>query len=61
MTRIAVSRRNLLVTGACALVGTVEPAGTGKCQRIGRAELNERGDSRKWYAAWEKKDWGPVG
>jgi hypothetical protein len=35
-----------------------EPAGTGKCQRIGRAEPEEV--ARKWYAAWEKRDWGPV-
>ena len=42
MTRTKVSRRNLLATGACALVGAVKSARTGKCRRIGRAESNER-------------------
>ncbi len=35
-------------------------ARTAKCQRIGRAELNDRGGSRKWYAGWGQKDWGPL-
>jgi hypothetical protein len=43
MTRMAVSRRNLLATGACALVTLSLPELAS--QRIGRAELNERGDS----------------
>ena len=56
MTRIAMSRRNLLATGACALVGAVT------LPRLARANASERRDStnagiiRKWYAAWEKKD-----
>ena len=45
MTRIAVSRRNLLATGACALVGAVSLPGWASAQRIGRAELDERGGS----------------
>jgi len=45
MTRIAVLHRNLLATEACALVGAVSLPGMGKCQRIGRVELDERGGS----------------
>ena len=60
MKRVAVSRRNLLATGACALVGAVclpEPASgsTSGGQNLTKEEI-----VRKWYAAWEKKDWGPV-
>ena len=56
-TRIAVSRRNLLATGACALVGAAEPAGTGKCQRIGGQNSTNEEIIRKWYAAWERRTW----
>ena len=58
MTRIAVSRRNLLATGACALVGAVtlpEPARAG---RSGGQNLKNEEIIRKWYLAWEKKDLG---
>ena len=37
MTRITMSRRNLLATGAGALLGGRDPGGTGEGQRIGRA------------------------
>ena len=59
-TRTAVSRRNLLAIGACALVGAVSLPGPASAS-VG-AEQNLRNDEvvRKWYAAWEKKDWGPV-
>jgi len=58
MTRIAVSRRNLLATGACALVGAVtlpEPARAG---RSGGQNLKNEEIIRKWYAAWKDKDYG---
>jgi ketosteroid isomerase-like protein len=60
MTTTAVSRRNLLATGACALVGAVSLPGPASAsasegQNLANAEL-----IRKWYAAWEKRDWGPV-
>ena len=60
MTKIAVSRRNLLVTGACALVGAVRlpgPASAGASE--GQNSANEE-VVRRWYAAWEKRDWAPV-
>jgi ketosteroid isomerase-like protein len=59
MTRTAVSRRNLLATGACALVGAVTLPGLASAGALGGQDLSEE-VVRKWYAAWEKKDWGPV-
>ena len=37
-----------------------EPVGAGKCQRNGGQDSTNEEIVRKWYAAWEKKDWGPV-
>jgi ketosteroid isomerase-like protein len=59
-TRIAVSRRNLLATGACALVGAVSLPGPASASALGRQNLTNEEIVRKWYAAWEQKDWGPV-
>jgi len=56
MTTITVSRRNLLATGACALVGAVSlPA---RASASGDQNLTNEEIIRKWYAAWEKKDLG---
>lgn len=66
MTRSKVSRRNLLATGACALVGAVSlpaaaSAGALVEQDAGGGQNAANEDViRRWYAAWEKKDWGPV-
>ena len=60
MTRIAVSRRNLLATGAYALVGAVSLPGPASASALGGQNLTNEEVARKWYAAWEKKDWGPV-
>ena len=60
MTRIAVSRRNLLATGACALVGAVSLLGPASASALGDKNLTNEELVRKWYAAWEQKDWGPV-
>src|SRR5580692_3935895 len=38
-----------------------EPAGTGKCQRIGRAELNERGGSPEVVRSLGEERLGPSG
>src|SRR5271154_1618065 len=58
MTRIAVSRRNLLVTGACALVGGLSLPGPASASALGGQNLANEEIIRKWYAAWEKKDLG---
>jgi ketosteroid isomerase-like protein len=60
MTSIAMSRRNLLATGACALAGTVGLPGLASASSLGGQNLTNEEVARKWYAAWEKKDWGPV-
>ena len=58
MTRIAMSRRNLLATGACALVGVVSLPGPASARALGGQNLTNEEIIRKWYAAWEKKDLG---
>jgi ketosteroid isomerase-like protein len=56
MTRITVSRRNLLATGVCALAGAVSLAGSAGASALGGQNLTSEEIIRKWYAAWEKKD-----
>jgi len=60
MTSVAVSRRNLLATGACVLVGVVKLPGPASANPLGEKDSANEEVVRKWYAAWEKKDWGPV-
>src|SRR5580658_8903261 len=60
MTRIVMSRRYLLGAGACALTGAVSlPRAANADAAIGLDATKEQ-LIRKWYAAWEQKDWGPV-
>jgi ketosteroid isomerase-like protein len=59
-TRIAVSRRNLLATGACAMFGAVGLLGRASASVLEGQNLTNEELVRKWYAAWDKKDWGPV-
>ena len=58
MTRVAVSRRNLLATGACALVGAAALPGLASAGASGGQNLANEELIRKWYTAWEKKDFG---
>ena len=58
MTRITMPRRNLLATGACALVGAVTLPGLARASALGGPGLTNEEIIRKWYAAWEKKDLG---
>jgi ketosteroid isomerase-like protein len=60
MTRIAVSRRNLLATGACALVGAVSLPTSASAGASGGQNLTTEEVVRKWYAGWGQKDWGPL-
>lgn len=60
MTTVTVSRRKLLATGACALAGAVSLPGLASAGASGGQKLTNEELVRKWYAAWEKKDWGPV-
>jgi TetR/AcrR family transcriptional regulator, transcriptional repressor for nem operon len=50
------ARNGSLRAGGCR-----EPAGTGKCQRIGRAELNERGASPEVVRSLGEERLGPSG
>lgn len=58
MTTIAVSRRNLLATGACALVGAVTLPGPASASASSGQNLTNEAIVRKWYAAWGNKDLG---
>jgi ketosteroid isomerase-like protein len=60
MTTFAVSRRNLLATGACALVGAVPLPGRTSASTSGNQNSANEELVRKWYAAWGQKDWGPL-
>lgn len=51
---IALSRRNLLEAGVCVLAGTASAHAW-----TGSSTSNEE-IVRKYYAAWEKKDWTPL-
>jgi ketosteroid isomerase-like protein len=60
MTRTAMSRRYLLAAGAGALAGAAGASGVVSAHAwIGRGTTNQE-IIRKYYAAWEKKDWGPM-
>jgi ketosteroid isomerase-like protein len=58
MTGITMPRRNLLATGACALVGAATLPGLARASGLGGDDLTNEEIIRKWYAAWEKKDLG---
>ncbi len=58
MTRITMPRRNLLATGASALVGAVTLPGLARASALGAPDSASEEIIRKWYAAWEKKDLG---
>lgn len=60
MTNAIVSRRTLLKAGPYALAAATGIPPTASARAA--AGLSPRSDEtiRKWYAAWEKKDWAPV-
>jgi ketosteroid isomerase-like protein len=60
MKSVTVSRRNLLATGACALVGAVSLSAPASASASSDQNLTNQELVRKWYAGWEKKDWGPL-
>lgn len=58
MTSMIVSRRRLLEVGACTLAGAVAfPRAACSHALIGLSTTKEA-VIRRYYAAWEKKDWG---
>src|SRR5262249_38755730 len=58
MTRIAMSRRNLLTTGACALVGAATLPEPARASTLGEQNVANEELVRNWYAAWKNKDLG---
>jgi hypothetical protein len=60
MTRIEVSRRSLLTTGVYALAGAMSLQGRAKASAMEAQSLTNEELVRKWYAAWEKRDWAPL-
>jgi|HubBroStandDraft_4_1064222.scaffolds.fasta_scaffold513265_1 hypothetical protein len=61
MTRIAVSRRNLLATRAGAVFGPVSLLGPASASANGRAELNERRDRPELERSLGEERLGPSG
>ncbi len=60
MRNRSMSRRTMLEAGACALAAAVGvPQISGAHAEAGLSRKNED-TIRKWYAAWEQKDWHPV-
>ncbi|HEY2393365.1 MAG TPA: nuclear transport factor 2 family protein [Candidatus Angelobacter sp.] len=60
MKSTAVSRRDLLATAACALVGAASMPALASASELGGQNLTNEEIVRKWYATWEKRDWGSV-
>jgi len=58
MTRMTVSRRKLLATGVCAVVGAVALPGPERASALTAENSDNEEIVRKWYAAWENKDFG---
>ena len=54
----ALSRRAILQAGACALVAAGGIPQTAHAKSRLSSQSNET--IRKWYAAWEQKDWPPL-
>ena len=60
MKNSAMSRRTILEAGACALAAAAGiPQMASAHAESGLSPKNDE-TIRKWYAAWEKKDWLPV-
>jgi ketosteroid isomerase-like protein len=63
MTRIGMSRRYLLAAGAGAMVsacGGSTATTNAPAVPVSAASVTNQEIIRKWYAAWEQPDWGPL-
>ena len=56
MRKITASRRKMLATGACALVGAVALPGSARVSESGVHNLMSEELIRQWYTAWKDKD-----
>jgi hypothetical protein len=60
MRKRAMSRRTVLEAGACALVALAGVPQIARASAATGLRSKSRGVVRKYYAAWETKDWRPV-
>ena len=60
MMRITMSRRYLLAAGACGLTAAASASTTQSSRTRTEHGATHEEIVRKYYAAWEKKDWGPI-
>jgi ketosteroid isomerase-like protein len=60
MTSAAMSRRYLLAAGAGSLVAACGGAARAPSSAGAPGTSHQEDMVRRWYAAWEKKDWGLV-
>jgi ketosteroid isomerase-like protein len=60
MRAIAMSRRNLLAVGTFALAGASSISATVRARTQATRGANNEEIVRRYYKAWEKKDWGPI-
>jgi ketosteroid isomerase-like protein len=60
MTSVAMSRRHLLTAGAGSLAVACSGAARAPTSAAAPGTTHQDEMVRKWYAAWEQKDWGSV-
>jgi len=60
MKRRAMSRRTVLTAGVCALAATAGIPPLANARAETGLGPNTEGTIRKYYAAWEKKNWDPF-
>ena len=60
MRAMPMSRRNLLAAGAFALAGTAGTSATVRARTRETPDATREEIIRRYYKAWEKKDWGPI-
>lgn len=60
MTTMTMSRRNLLAVGAAALAGASGISPPARALTRTARDITTEEIVRRWYKAWEKKDWGPL-
>ena len=60
MRAITMSRRNLLAVGAGALAGASGISPPARALTRTARDMTTEETVRRWYKAWEQKDWGPL-
>jgi ketosteroid isomerase-like protein len=60
MRATAMSRRNLLAVGTFALAGASGRSAMVRARTQGTRGLTNEEIARRYYKAWEKKDWEPI-